>query len=217
MDVIFSLYAVMLMGSLVYRIRYTFPEYVCTLLVAGGVSMFALTKILFLSMSALPGYWGVFMFALAKTPDSSYPTTPIASSSYSKDHRQPTTADHSPTAAHLPWCPPTASAHHRHSTTTTTTPPLPLHHRNSTISHSARHLTQESSSPPPPSPPPPRLSPRHCSTARSGGASKKKPRSPGCLRLLSPPTPLTGAPRSASRLHPDHLLPIRVEPRSFGV
>ncbi|GMP83368.1 hypothetical protein CsSME_00037307 [Camellia sinensis var. sinensis] len=35
---------VMLMGSLVYGIRYTFPEYVCTLLVAGGVSMFALSK-----------------------------------------------------------------------------------------------------------------------------------------------------------------------------
>ncbi|KAI8022146.1 UDP-galactose/UDP-glucose transporter 3 [Camellia lanceoleosa] len=35
---------VMLMGSLVYGIRYTFPEYVCTLLVAGGVSMFALAK-----------------------------------------------------------------------------------------------------------------------------------------------------------------------------
>ncbi|KAK3022888.1 hypothetical protein RJ639_046432 [Escallonia herrerae] len=35
---------VMLMGTLVYGIRYTFPEYVCTLLVAGGVSFFALSK-----------------------------------------------------------------------------------------------------------------------------------------------------------------------------
>ncbi|KAF6159974.1 hypothetical protein GIB67_033058 [Kingdonia uniflora] len=35
---------VMLMGALVYGIKYTFPEYVCTLLVAGGVSAFALLK-----------------------------------------------------------------------------------------------------------------------------------------------------------------------------
>ncbi|VFQ63141.1 unnamed protein product [Cuscuta campestris] len=35
---------VMLMGTLVYGIRYTIPEYVCTLLVAGGVSTFALSK-----------------------------------------------------------------------------------------------------------------------------------------------------------------------------
>uniref|UniRef100_A0A2P2L0D2 UDP-galactose transporter n=2 Tax=Rhizophora mucronata TaxID=61149 RepID=A0A2P2L0D2_RHIMU len=35
---------VMLMGTLVYGIRYTFPEYICTFLVAGGVSAFALTK-----------------------------------------------------------------------------------------------------------------------------------------------------------------------------
>ncbi|KAK6159994.1 hypothetical protein DH2020_003375 [Rehmannia glutinosa] len=35
---------VMLMGALVYGIRYTFPEYLCTLLVAGGVSTFALSK-----------------------------------------------------------------------------------------------------------------------------------------------------------------------------
>ncbi|KAK4763706.1 hypothetical protein SAY87_013144 [Trapa incisa] len=35
---------VMLMGTLVYGIRYTFPEYVCTFLVAGGVSSFALLK-----------------------------------------------------------------------------------------------------------------------------------------------------------------------------
>ncbi|XP_075518375.1 UDP-galactose/UDP-glucose transporter 3 isoform X2 [Primulina tabacum] len=35
---------VMLMGTLVYGIRYTFPEYLCTLLVAGGVSCFALLK-----------------------------------------------------------------------------------------------------------------------------------------------------------------------------
>ncbi|KAJ8529181.1 hypothetical protein K7X08_036016 [Anisodus acutangulus] len=34
----------MLMGAIVYGIRYTVPEYVCTLLVAGGVSMFALLK-----------------------------------------------------------------------------------------------------------------------------------------------------------------------------
>ncbi|KAB1208023.1 UDP-galactose/UDP-glucose transporter 3 [Morella rubra] len=35
---------VMLMGTLVYGIRYTFPEYLCTFLVAGGVSIFALLK-----------------------------------------------------------------------------------------------------------------------------------------------------------------------------
>ncbi|XP_073294155.1 UDP-galactose/UDP-glucose transporter 3-like [Primulina huaijiensis] len=35
---------VMLMGTLVYGIKYTFPEYFCTLLVAGGVSGFALLK-----------------------------------------------------------------------------------------------------------------------------------------------------------------------------
>ncbi|KAL6513867.1 UDP-galactose/UDP-glucose transporter 3 [Orobanche hederae] len=35
---------VMLMGTLVYGIRYTFPEYLCTLLVAAGVSTFALSK-----------------------------------------------------------------------------------------------------------------------------------------------------------------------------
>ncbi|KAK6159998.1 hypothetical protein DH2020_003379 [Rehmannia glutinosa] len=37
-------HGVMLMGALVYGIRYTLPEYVCTLLVAGGVSTFALSK-----------------------------------------------------------------------------------------------------------------------------------------------------------------------------
>ncbi|XP_057530649.1 UDP-galactose/UDP-glucose transporter 3-like [Amaranthus tricolor] len=35
---------VMLMGTLVYGIRYSFSEYLCTLLVAGGVSIFALSK-----------------------------------------------------------------------------------------------------------------------------------------------------------------------------
>lgn len=35
---------VMLVGTLVYGIKYTFPEYICTLLVAGGVSAFALLK-----------------------------------------------------------------------------------------------------------------------------------------------------------------------------
>ncbi|KAL5722695.1 UDP-galactose/UDP-glucose transporter 3 [Ranunculus cassubicifolius] len=35
---------VMLMGTLVYGIKYTFPEYMCTFLVAGGVSAFALAK-----------------------------------------------------------------------------------------------------------------------------------------------------------------------------
>ncbi|XP_062161069.1 UDP-galactose/UDP-glucose transporter 3 [Alnus glutinosa] len=35
---------VMLMGTLVYGIRYTLPEYLCTFLVAGGVSTFALLK-----------------------------------------------------------------------------------------------------------------------------------------------------------------------------
>lgn len=44
-DYIFYLYAVMLMGTLVYGIRYTLPEYICTFLVAGGVSSFALMKV----------------------------------------------------------------------------------------------------------------------------------------------------------------------------
>lgn len=35
----------MLMGILVYGIRYTFPEYLCTFLVAGGISTFALLKV----------------------------------------------------------------------------------------------------------------------------------------------------------------------------
>ncbi|KAK1289949.1 UDP-galactose/UDP-glucose transporter 3 [Acorus calamus] len=35
---------VMLMGTLVYGIKYTIPEYICTLLVASGVSAFALLK-----------------------------------------------------------------------------------------------------------------------------------------------------------------------------
>lgn len=35
---------VMLMGTLVYGIKYTIPEYICTFLVAGGVSSFALLK-----------------------------------------------------------------------------------------------------------------------------------------------------------------------------
>ncbi|PKA57194.1 UDP-galactose/UDP-glucose transporter 3 [Apostasia shenzhenica] len=35
---------VMLMGTVVYGIKYTLPEYVCTFLVAGGVSAFALSK-----------------------------------------------------------------------------------------------------------------------------------------------------------------------------
>jgi len=37
--------AVMLMGTLVYGIRYSLPEYICTFLVAGGVSTFALLKV----------------------------------------------------------------------------------------------------------------------------------------------------------------------------
>ncbi|KAI4370530.1 hypothetical protein MLD38_018877 [Melastoma candidum] len=35
---------VMLMGTLVYGIKYTIPEYICSSLVAGGVSIFALLK-----------------------------------------------------------------------------------------------------------------------------------------------------------------------------
>ncbi|KAJ8457953.1 hypothetical protein OPV22_030879 [Ensete ventricosum] len=35
---------VMLMGTLVYGIKYSIPEYICTFLVAGGVSSFALLK-----------------------------------------------------------------------------------------------------------------------------------------------------------------------------
>ncbi|KAH0939653.1 hypothetical protein HID58_007114 [Brassica napus] len=40
--------AVMLMGTLVYGIRYTFPEYICTFLVAGGVAV-----LLFLSSKTI--------------------------------------------------------------------------------------------------------------------------------------------------------------------
>ncbi|OEL22967.1 UDP-galactose/UDP-glucose transporter 3 [Dichanthelium oligosanthes] len=36
---------VMLMGTLLYGVKYTFPEYLCTFLVAGGVSSFALLKV----------------------------------------------------------------------------------------------------------------------------------------------------------------------------
>ncbi|XP_024545589.1 UDP-galactose/UDP-glucose transporter 3 [Selaginella moellendorffii] len=35
---------VMLMGTILYGVRYTIPEYLCTFLVAGGVSIFALFK-----------------------------------------------------------------------------------------------------------------------------------------------------------------------------
>ncbi|NP_001353875.1 uncharacterized protein LOC100216918 [Zea mays] len=35
---------VMLMGTLLYGVKYTLPEYFCTFLVAGGVSSFALLK-----------------------------------------------------------------------------------------------------------------------------------------------------------------------------
>lgn len=35
----------MLVGALVYGIKYTIPEYICTFLVAGGVSSFALLKV----------------------------------------------------------------------------------------------------------------------------------------------------------------------------
>lgn len=35
---------VMLMGTIVYGIKYSFPQYICTFLVAGGVSAFALAK-----------------------------------------------------------------------------------------------------------------------------------------------------------------------------
>jgi solute carrier family 35 (UDP-galactose transporter), member B1 len=35
----------MLMGTLLYGVKYTLPEYLCTFLVAGGVSSFALLKV----------------------------------------------------------------------------------------------------------------------------------------------------------------------------
>ena len=35
----------MLAGALIYGVRYTVPEYVCTVLVAAGVSVFALFKV----------------------------------------------------------------------------------------------------------------------------------------------------------------------------
>jgi hypothetical protein len=37
---------VMFMGAIVYGVRYTIPEYLCTFLVAGGVSVFALFKVI---------------------------------------------------------------------------------------------------------------------------------------------------------------------------
>lgn len=43
----------MLMGTFLYGIRYTLPEYICTLLVAGGVSSFALMKVKGLSIVLL--------------------------------------------------------------------------------------------------------------------------------------------------------------------
>ena len=42
-----SIFTVMLMGTLLYGVKYTFPEYLCTFLVAGGVSSFALLKVRF--------------------------------------------------------------------------------------------------------------------------------------------------------------------------
>jgi UDP-galactose transporter B1 len=52
--VISYFYAVMLMGTLVYGIRkvqrYTLPEYLCTFLVTGGVSTFALLKVMIIPM-----------------------------------------------------------------------------------------------------------------------------------------------------------------------
>lgn len=40
-----SIDTVMLMGTLLYGVKYTLPEYFCTFLVAGGVSSFALLKV----------------------------------------------------------------------------------------------------------------------------------------------------------------------------
>jgi UDP-galactose transporter B1 len=37
--------AVMVMGAIVYGVHYTLQEYLCTFLVAGGVSVFALNKV----------------------------------------------------------------------------------------------------------------------------------------------------------------------------
>lgn len=42
----------MLMGAIVYGVRYTLQEYLCTLLVAGGVSIFALGKVSFCSFTS---------------------------------------------------------------------------------------------------------------------------------------------------------------------
>jgi UAA transporter family len=38
-------FTVMLMGSILYGVKYTIPEYICSFLVAGGVSTFALLKV----------------------------------------------------------------------------------------------------------------------------------------------------------------------------
>jgi hypothetical protein len=37
--------AVMLLGALIYGVKYSIEEYLCTFLVAGGVSVFALFKV----------------------------------------------------------------------------------------------------------------------------------------------------------------------------
>lgn len=53
-------FSVMLMGTIVYGVKYKLPEYMCTFLVAGGVSAFALFKVNTLNMylSTLV-MWGV--------------------------------------------------------------------------------------------------------------------------------------------------------------
>lgn len=44
---------VILTGTLLYCVKYTFPEYLCKFLVAGGVSSFALLKVRWSSISLL--------------------------------------------------------------------------------------------------------------------------------------------------------------------
>jgi len=48
-----SFCTVMLMGTLLYGVKYTLPEYFCTFLVAGGVSTFALLKVRCYSTSCI--------------------------------------------------------------------------------------------------------------------------------------------------------------------
>ena len=58
--------AVMLMGAVVYGVKYSIQEYLCTFLVAGGVSVFALFKVSFSSGRSV----GISSFEVWKLEES---------------------------------------------------------------------------------------------------------------------------------------------------